>query len=104
MKAHANKHGGLHPNDYYNRAVDHIKTGTKIKFRHDGQNKVAYVTKKYTTEKGKSFYTLTSTIRGNKMILTHIEEGVDLQYLSNLGITLSKVDKKVKTNESSSLS
>lgn len=70
--------------------MEHTKTGTKIKFCHNNQNKIAYVTKKNSNEKGETLYTFTSTLKNGRKILTHIEEGVTEKYLLNKGITLSK--------------
>ncbi|HXS88161.1 MAG TPA: FG-GAP-like repeat-containing protein [Steroidobacteraceae bacterium] len=79
---HAARHSTLHPNAYYNAAVRHLQVGTKFTFRHDGLFKNAFITKT-----GPDSFTFTSATKTGKRIFTHIE-GVDAQYLRNLGITL----------------
>jgi hypothetical protein len=82
LKDHAKRHSNLHPNSYYNKAVEHAKTGKKFKVRHSGQTKNAYVTRT-----GKDSFTFTSTSKNGKTIFTHMDD-VDTQYLRNKGITL----------------
>jgi RHS repeat-associated protein len=81
LKDHARRHSNLSPNAYYNRAVKNTETGKKFSFRHDGQQKNAYITRT-----GPDSYTFTSTSESGNTIFTHME--VNTQYLSNIGITL----------------
>jgi len=82
LKSHAAKHSSLRPGSYYQKAQNHTKTGKKFKFRHDRQNKNAYVTRT-----GPDSFTFTSTNESGSVIFTHIDD-VNSQYLRNLGITL----------------
>lgn len=82
LKDHAKRHSNLHPDSYYNKAVEHTKTGKQFKVRHDGQTKYAYVTRT-----GEDSFTFTSTSKSGKTIFTHMDN-VNTQYLRNKGITL----------------
>jgi hypothetical protein len=86
VKGHARKHGGVgripsKPPAYYKDAFNHMRTGTKYRFYHDGQFKRGYV-----TDLGNGRYLFTSVSENGKTIFTHME--VSQQYLRNLGITL----------------
>jgi hypothetical protein len=83
LKDHARRHGGMDPNVYYNKAVDHARNSQfTFKVRHDGVNKVVHVTK---LKNGN--YQFTSRSVSGKRIFTHMEE-VSEYYLSRKGITL----------------
>ena len=85
LKYHARKHSDLHPNAYYNKAVEHMspgKYGKLFKVRHNGQTKMVYLTRT-----GKDSFIFTSTNKSRRIIFTHME-GVDKDYLINKGIKL----------------
>ena len=88
LKIHANKHSKLHTNAYYNQAVKHTQTGKRFLFRHDGQNKILYVTRAGKNGED-ALFNITSTSRNGKVIFTHIQK-VTEQYLRKKGITLPK--------------
>lgn len=84
LEGHAFKHSELHPNAYYNAAVKNTQTGTKYTFRTKGEFRNGFVTRT-----GPDSFTFTSASRTGDRIFTHIE-GVNTQYLRNLGITLKE--------------
>jgi RHS repeat-associated protein len=84
LKDHARRHSHLHPNAYYNQAVRHMKTGKFFKVRHEGKNKIVYITRK-----GEDRFMFTSTNQSGTIIYTHMDD-VTEEYLLNKGITLPK--------------
>lgn len=82
LKDHAKRHSQLTPEEYYNQAYRHtMNYQYRFLFRHDGQNKVAHVTRL-----GDNWYMFTSTNTSLNRIFTHMP--VNSQYLRNIGITL----------------
>jgi len=84
FKYHANKHGNGNAQSYYNSAINNIGSGRPFKFKHNGQNKVCFVTRT-----GSNNFTITSTNTSGSAINTHFTNATT-QYLRNLGITLPK--------------
>ncbi len=81
LKDHAARHSDLHPSAYYSQAVRNIEQGKQFQVRHDGQNKLAYVTRT-----GPDSFIFTSTSMNKNTIFTHLE--VNTRYLNRKGITL----------------
>jgi RHS repeat-associated protein len=82
LKDHAKRHSNVSASKYRAAAEQHMKTGRKFKVRHEGRNKIVYVTRT-----GPDSFTFTSTSVSGKTIFTHMEN-VDTAYLRNKGITL----------------
>jgi RHS repeat-associated protein len=86
LKDHAQRHSTFDANRYYNQAIKNIETGKRFNYRHDGQQKICYITRI-----GPNKYTFTSTNKSGNVIFTHLI-GVNTNYLGNLGITLPLFD------------
>ncbi len=84
LKDHHKRHGrpGQSKNEYYNDAVAHLQTGRSFNVTHNGQRKVVYISRT-----GDDAFTFTSSTPSGGRIFTHLYD-VDLDYLSNKGITL----------------
>jgi hypothetical protein len=84
LSRHAADHApGMTAQAYYDEALSHMATGTPFRFTHDGQMKVAYITRL-----GKDSFMFTSTHPTGSMIFTHLREKVNADYLTRRGITL----------------
>jgi len=84
LRGHAQRHaGGASVNEYYNAAVRNVQTGRRFNFRHDGQQKVCYL-----TPVGPDEYLFTSTNSSSSVILTSYT--MNSQQLRNIGITLPR--------------
>lgn len=84
LRDHAVRHGnGVAQGQYYQNAINNFVNGTRFRFRHDGQQKVCYITRR-----GPNNFDFTSMSENEKVIFTHME--VSSQYLQNIGITLPK--------------
>jgi hypothetical protein len=90
FKDHARRHGGaanLSPAQYKQHAINHSRNAQlKVKFRHNGETKMAHISRMQGTDK----FIFTSTTGSGNRIFTHMPEGVNAQYLGNIGITLPK--------------
>jgi hypothetical protein len=86
IQEHFGKHG-LTKEIYYGNTLKNIRDcctekGLKVKFRHDGVDKLAHIKRT-----GSDSFTLTVTTLDHKRIYTHFE-GAKKEYLSRKGITL----------------
>jgi RHS repeat-associated protein len=81
LRDHARRHSQLSPAAYYRQAVEHMRTGRRFQFRHEGQTRNAFVTRR-----GQDTFTFTSASPSGRRVFTHME--VNAQYLRNNGITL----------------
>ena len=85
IRDHAARHGpelgASSVNAYFDQAMRHMVTGTRFAFRHDGTQKMAYVTRL-----GPNKFMFTSTTLSGGRIFTHMV--VNENYLARIGITL----------------
>jgi RHS repeat-associated protein len=88
LKDHWRGHGveGMSLKDYFQSALLNIRTGYRVQFRHNGENRVGYVART-----GPDTFIFTSTSPNGKIIFTHMILGrdgkpINGQYLRNLGI------------------
>jgi RHS repeat-associated protein len=90
FKDHARRHGGaagMSSAQYKLNAMSHSRNAQlNVKFRHNGQEKMAHVSRIPDSD----MLVFTSTTRSGGRIFTHMPEGVSTGYLNNLGITLPK--------------
>ncbi|MBO0799547.1 MAG: RHS repeat-associated core domain-containing protein, partial [Blastocatellia bacterium] len=86
LKDHARRHAkeGQSAEEYYQDAINNTLNGRRFQVRHDGQNKLVYITRT-----GPNNFTFTSTSMNGRTIFTHLYD-VSLDYLRNKGITLPR--------------